>query len=132
MKQLLTAFLLFFFSIVNAQITFEKGYFIDEKNIRTECYINNVDWMSNPTEFEYKLNLIDAPAKTNSIKTVKEFGIDNISKYKRFAGKIERSSTMLSSLTSNQYPEWKEEVLFLKLLVNGEASLYVYRDENLK
>ena len=39
-----------------AQISFEKGYFINNANQKTNCLIKNQDWKDNPTEFEYKLD----------------------------------------------------------------------------
>lgn len=38
-----------------AQIIFENGYFINELNQKVECFIKNIEWRNNPTEFEYKL-----------------------------------------------------------------------------
>ena len=39
-----------------AQISFEKGYYIDNSNQKVDCLIKNVDWKNNPTSFEYKLS----------------------------------------------------------------------------
>lgn len=131
MKKLLPYVLLFFCSLVQSQILFEKGYFIDESDRRVDCYIKNMDWKNNPTEFDYKLTLEDSQNKTAKIETIKEFGIDNFSKYKRFSIDIERSASEMTHLTQNRYPEWKKEVLFLKYLIEGTANLYVYVDNNL-
>lgn len=114
-----------------AQITFEKGYLIDNSNQKTNCLIKNIDWQDNPTEFEYKLSENSKSKKAN-IKSIKEFGIDNISKYVRSIVNIDRSSELIDDLTNDRNPEFKEEELFLKVLVEGNANLYLYEDGNLR
>ncbi len=113
-----------------AQISFEKGYFINNAGQRTECYIENIDWRNNPTTFNYKLNQGDGEAKTENIMGVSEFGIDNQSMYKRFEVRIERSQNTTNQLQKSKSPIWKNETLFLHALVIGEASLYNYLDGN--
>ena len=63
-----------------SQISFEKGYYIDNDNKKINCLIKNIDWMNNPTEFEYKLPENDN-SKRITIRSVKEFGVYNSSKY---------------------------------------------------
>lgn len=63
-----------------SQISFEKGYFVDNNNQKTTCLIKNIDWANNPTEFEYKLSKNNETKKL-TIKLVKEFGVNNTSKY---------------------------------------------------
>lgn len=113
-----------------SQIRFENGYFINDSNNRTECLIKNIDWKNNPTQFEYKLSQDDAIQKA-SISTIKEFGINNVSKYIRVKTKIDRSSDQIVLMSSHRNPDFKEELLFLKVLIEGEASLYIYNDGNL-
>jgi hypothetical protein len=90
-----------------------------------------MDWKDNPTEFKYKLSENDETKKAN-IKSVKEFGIDNISKYIRSTVNIDRSSENIYRLSINKKPIFKEEELFLKVLVEGKANLYLYEDGDLK
>lgn len=113
-----------------AQISFEKGYFINNIGKRTECYIENMDWLNNPTAFNYKMTLADKEVKIENILGVSEFGIDNQSMYKRFEVKIERSQTVTSYLQKSKSPIWKSETIFLHALVTGEASLFHYADGN--
>lgn len=82
----------------DAQITFEKGYFIDNLGKRNECYIENIDWRNNPTSFTSKLNPTDSEVKIGNIIGVSEFGIDNLSMYRRFDLIIERSQSVIGSL----------------------------------
>lgn len=128
-KNLLSQLLLFICTASFAQIDFEKGYFISNNGARTVCFIENADWRSNPTVFNYKLPASEEK-KVQNIIGVKEFGIDNVSMYKRYTVKIERSQNETGLLLKNKAPEWKEETLFLQALVTGEASLFSYTDGN--
>lgn len=111
------------------QIKFEKGYLIDNENYKTDCLIKNYDWKNNPSELEYKLSENDKVKKSN-LFSIKEFGIYGISKFIRFDTKIDRSSEELTTLSTQRNPVWSEERLFLKVLVEGKACLYQYRDRN--
>ena len=129
-----TQFIYFFGVILSincySQISFEKGYYIDNTNQKINCLIKNIDWRSNPTEFEYKLTEKREPEKAN-IKSVKEFGVDNISKYIRATINIDRSSNNINDLSGDQNPIFNEEELFLKILVEGKSNLYEYTDGSL-
>lgn len=114
-----------------SQISFEKGYYIDNSNQKTNCLIKNIDWKNNPNEFEYKVSE-NSESKRATIKSVKEFGIDNISKYVRSIVNIDRSSENINNLSFEKKPIFKEEELFLKVLVESKFSLYEYTDGNLK
>lgn len=113
-----------------SQISFEKGYYIDNDEQKIECLIKNSDWRSNPTEFEYKLSE-NSEQKKATIELVKEFGIYNYSKFLRTNVNIDRSSKNFDDLSILRNPVFKEETLFLKILIDGKASLYQYIDGNL-
>ena len=112
-----------------SQIKFEKGYFIDNNGNRTECLIKNSDWASNPNNFEYRLTE-NSEVITATTKTIEEFGFSG-EKYKRFLVNIDRSSEQTSKLSNTKNPEFKEETLFLKLLIEGDANLYFFEDTSL-
>lgn len=116
---------------VHAQINFESGYFIDNSNERIECFIRNVDWKNNPTEFQYRLSR-DGKTQKTTIEQTKEFGIYHSLKYIRQTVKIDRSSEHLVRMSTQKDPVFDQEELFLKILVEGKANLYVYEDSNLK
>ncbi len=120
--------LLFFISVHSyCQIKFEKGYFIDSENQRTECLIKDSDWRNNPLKFKYKLNETDE-VKEADISSVTEFCVYNRAKYVRANVKIDRSSQELRSLSNKRNPEYVEEQLFLRVVEEGSATLYSYRD----
>lgn len=108
-----------------AQITFEKGYFINNSGERAQVLIKNLDWKNNPTEFEYKIDG-SSEIKKENIKNIQEFGIDTLERYVRKTIMIDRSSDHLNRLSETKAPEFKEETLFLKYLVEGKSSLFYY------
>jgi len=127
---LLLAFTLLSFTCYS-QILFEKGYYINNANKKTTCLIKNLEWKDNPTKIEYKLSE-SSKIKEVSIQSIKEFGIANKLKYVRSKVLIDRSSEDISKLSYKKAPTFKEETLFLKLLVEGKANLYKYEDGNLR
>ena len=114
-----------------SQISFEKGYYIDNSGKKINCLIKNIDWVNNPTEIEYKLSE-NTKAKYIGINSIKEFGILKASKYIRSTVKIDRSSEDLNQLSDTKAPIFNEEQLFLKVLMEGKANLYLYEDGRLK
>lgn len=120
----------FFTLETNAQISFEPGYYIDNDGKRTDCLIKNIDWKNNPTDFEIKPTA-DAEKQVLSIDAVQEFGIANTIKFVRAQVNIDRSSDFTASLTTNKAPVFTSEKLYLKVLIEGDASLYVYADKSL-
>jgi len=113
-----------------SQIKFEKGYYINISNQKIECLIKNLDWKNNPIAFKYKLSENSEP-KDSNIKAVKEFGIYNVSKYITRTVKIDKSSENFSYMSNDKNPIFKEEQLFLKVLVEGKSNLYEYTNSNL-
>jgi hypothetical protein len=113
----------------NSQISYVKGYYINDSNQKIDCLIRNIDWKNNPKEFEYKISE-QTKKETLTIESVKEFGIDNVSKYIRFDVDIDRSSNYLNLLNNDKGPKFKNEKLFLKVLIEGEASLFKYKDNS--
>ncbi|HUH26844.1 outer membrane beta-barrel protein [Gelidibacter sp.] len=114
-----------------SQISYEKGYYINNLNQKIDCYIKNMDWKNNPDNFEFKLTP-DGPSEIANINTVKEFGLINTSKYVRHTVKIDRSPETANQLTHDKAPIYNEEQKFLNVLIEGKASLYLYEAGNLK
>jgi len=125
-------FLFIFYLILSinlySQTQFEKGYFIDDNDIKTICFIKNLDWNKNPNKIEYKKSET-SELNTATIKNIKEFGFSNI-KYKRFTVDVDKSSTFIIQYSYSNRPEFKSETVFLKLLVKGNVNLYRYSGEN--
>lgn len=129
-KQLPFLFIILFGIQGFSQISFEKGYYINNSDQKIECEIKNIDWKNNPTEFEYRQSE-NGMLQVESIKSVKEFGIYNTSKYIRKIIYMDRSSGNINNLTIEKKPILNEEEIFLKVLVEGKTNLYKYVDGSL-
>ena len=130
MKKLSSLILLLICVTSWSQINFEPGYFISNNGQKTECLIKNIAWKNNPTDFEY-ITAKGEPSKKGTITDVSEFNVGNAYKFKRFAVKMDRSSNNLATLSSQMSPDLKQETLFLKILVEGDLTLYQYEESNL-
>lgn len=129
-KQLILVLGLFFAVNIFSQNTFDKGYFIDNSNKKTTCFIKNEGWLNNPTEFKYKIEE-NSEKKTLTINDVKEFGALNTFKYVRCNVDIDRSGKKANELDYNINPVFNNEILFLKVLIEGKANLYYYEEKGL-
>ncbi|MGI9551624.1 MAG: hypothetical protein ACR2MT_10520 [Aurantibacter sp.] len=128
---ILFALVILSFSAANAQINFEKGYFINNIGERTDCLIRNVDWKNNPTSFEYKLSE-GGETQVANMGYTQEFAVDGSPKFVRKKVDMNRSSDMEATLEFNREVTFSEEELFLKVLVEGNAILYYYEEGNLR
>lgn len=131
MKKIFLVAVLASASLFKAQITFEKGYFISNSGKIDEVLIRNIDWKNNPTEFEYKTSE-SASIKKENINNIKEFGIDNESRFIRKKVLIDISSDDLNAMSYDRKPEFKEETVFLKYIVDGKADLLYYEDKEIR
>jgi hypothetical protein len=126
MKRLpLIVIIVLFSSFANGQSPlYEKGYFIDSQGGKTECYIKMEDW-NEQHGIHYHLNLRDSP-KFAEINRVKGFGIRDNLKYIKVKANIDISGDEEGLLSLEQNPEWQEEELFLRTLVEGKINLYAF------
>ncbi|MFK7948516.1 MAG: hypothetical protein AB8G11_13070 [Saprospiraceae bacterium] len=131
MKNLFLLVLLSSFPLlISAQITFDKGYFIKNNGEKVECFISNEDWKNNPDKIEYRLSETNSEAKI-SINEIKAFEIYNVSKYIRYQGKVDISTDLTNSLTTDKEPILEEKTIFLKVLLEGNSTLYHFRSNKL-
>lgn len=114
-----------------SQIAFENGYFINDNDRKTDCLIENIDWKNTPVEFRYKLsqnqNVVTADAGT-----VKEFAINGRSKFIRSVVKIDRSSKVIEYMSKEKNPVFNDEKLFLQVLIEGKATLFLFEDASVR
>jgi hypothetical protein len=113
-----------------SQITFEKGYIITNSDQKIECLIKNNDWLFNPEKIEYKITE-DSELISADVKLIKEFKILNYSKFVSKTVKIDLSNESMSNLSNNKYPEFVEQTLFLRVLMEGVSNLYQYENNGL-
>lgn len=114
-----------------AQVTFDKGYIINNSGTKVDCYIKNVDWLNNPGTITYKIEN-NSEEQKGTVQNIAEFGIYNASKYVRSAVNIDKSGQSLSELSVKREPEFFNETLFLQVLLEGKVSLYQYTEPDLK
>jgi hypothetical protein len=129
MKNYVLYFLLFLSFKSYSQIKYESGYFITNANEKISCLIKNNDWVKNPKEFKYKTSE-NSDIQKAELKDIKEFGVLNNFKYKRFTVNIDNSADNVESMSNASIPEFNTEELFLKVLVEGKASLFCFEGKS--
>lgn len=124
--------LCFIFSNLNlfSQVIYEKGYYLNNNGDQVECLIKNYGWKNNPSEIEVKKDENDS-STTLKIDEIKAFEVVNSSRYIRAKILIDRSAEQVSYLDENREPNWSEETVLLKLLVEGEKPLYYFEDTDI-
>jgi|GEM_PF-1706580 len=134
MKVIVSMLMLCFISIAGySQVSYYPGYFITNNGDRIECLIKDDDWKTNPKEFYYKYSF-GAEKGIKSIEEVKEFGVtaeENRVKFIRALVYLDRSSDDENKLTTDRLSTWTQEELFLEVLLEGDANLYLLQDKNL-
>ncbi|QAA83059.1 hypothetical protein EI546_15650 [Aequorivita sp. H23M31] len=106
-----------------SQTQFEPGYVIQTNGKKLQCFIKNEDWKGSPSSFNYKLDE-NGEVKTGNVSSISEFGSSDNFKYIAASVSMEQTSNKVNFLTHDRNPVLKEETLFLKVLVEGSASLY--------
>lgn len=122
----------FFSLLINfkgrAQALYEKGYFVDNENNRVECLIKNEGWNKTPSSFRYKQN-DEAKVEKGNLDNVKEFGIQKDIKFLRAKVNIDVSPDKpIDKISCIKDPVFKEEELFLKVIIEGNISLYEHKN----
>ena len=127
----LSLVLLLIVNFVNAQINFEKGYFISNNGEKIECLIKNEDWRSNPTEIYYKISENEDKEISKKTSEIKELSIGEDIKFETHKVQMDISLNDLDRISDKRDPEFKEKVLFLKVIASGKAKLYSYTTSSL-
>jgi len=110
------------------QIKYEKGYFITNEGIKTECLIKNENWdiNDNNSEFTFKSD-VNSNGTNKKFNDIKEISIYNIVEYKKFLVDAYLSENSISDIDAQRIPKLQKTTLFLKLILKGKASLYHYK-----
>ena len=117
---------------IHAQVAFEKGYFINNSNQTVSCFIKNTEWKNNPAQFSYKLDE-NGPEQQMGIEDVKEYGLAGKVRFVRKTVQIDRTSDKFGDLDDKREPDFQEEQVFLRQLLDARAaSLYIYQDSQVK
>jgi hypothetical protein len=104
MKTKLSFLLFLSFFVTTAQTKFEHGFFTSNGKT-TKCLIRDLDWKTNPIEFDYKLDE-NGQIKTRNRYNTKAFGIDG--KYKLISAlvEIDKSTDNVRRMGYNAQPEF--------------------------
>jgi len=127
-KQMLFWMLLMMGVSAFSQINFEPGYIIDKNGNQINCLVKNLEWRKNPKEFTYKLSGTSEEL-TGNIQNVKGFFVGG-TKYLVFNVDYDKSTDVISEMTTQKEPVFVNETLFLKVLTEGKASLYLSSEGN--
>jgi hypothetical protein len=87
--------------------------------------------VDNPSEIEYKTSP-DSKVKSAGTNSIKEFGVGEDYRFLRSQVQIDRSSEDFRKMTGDRNPDFKEETLFLRILISGEYSLLSYEDKSIQ
>jgi len=133
MKHLLPAFLILFSLTFTsqAQNEYQPGYIIKNDGQKISCLIYNEDWRSTPTSIAYKLN-VNSQKLDGPIKDIKQFEIIGKIKFIRAYVDIDRSRDDLKRITWDRNPTFNTETIWLKTLIEGDPTLFYYRDGELE
>jgi|WetSurMetagenome_2_1015567.scaffolds.fasta_scaffold08853_6 hypothetical protein len=130
-KRILFLLIFSFSTSIFGQVSFEPGYIIFNDGSRLDCQIKNMDWLNNPKRISYLIPEGNTPI-TIGIKDIREFGINEVCRYFRKVVQVDVSGNDLPFLTTDKNPVFRTMTLFLRVLVQGEASLFYYQDQNIK
>ncbi len=130
MKQFLLAALMVT-GALSSQNLFKPGYIVNNEGVRTECLIRDQGWKNNPVSFDYK-STQDGETLTGNLTNVQEFAVPGDFKFVRANTDIDRTGAKLASAALKKAPDFINETLFLKTLVDGEQTLYHYFDSGLE
>jgi hypothetical protein len=106
-----------------AQIEYEEGYLINNDSVRIPCQIFNKAWDYNPGQFQFRRQP-NGPEQVGTLDDVREFGTSGGYKYVRAELLVDQSTDDLQKVGTNKDPIWATERIFLKVLVEGKATLY--------
>lgn len=130
-KSLAFVFIFLIFSEqISAQSNFLDGYIINAQKDTIRGKIDYKNWERNPSQISFKSE------KENNPSTYKSYDITgfyvNNEFYQTEIVKLEVSSQDLPTMTTSKQSIFSSDTLFLRLLIKGQASLYLYKDEKFR
>lgn len=125
LRQFLCVCLLGLTGLLPAQVAYEPGYLISTEGFREPVEIQNFDWRYNPERITVLRDGLPVEIMTARLK---EFGIAGKARYVNHTVQLERSHTETRRLARAPAASREERVL-LRAEVEGPASLYSYRTE---
>lgn len=126
MKKLCYLLIFLMGNYLMAQNDFVKGYYVSVAGDTVYGYVKDMDWLLNPGQVRFKKTL-DSDVEVYRFNDVIEFGDDlKQFKYIKQTVGIDMSPHLLEELSANRTPVIEEQTVFLKVLLEGDASLYYF------
>lgn len=121
--------LLFINATLLAQSKFLPGKITKTNGETIAVLIKVTSWKNNPKAIQYKLQN-ETKITTSTVVDISGFEVFNKAKYLRADVAFDRSSDLQGQLSFVRDPIWENEILFLKVLVESEVSLYLHKTNN--
>lgn len=119
--------LLFAFpSFLSAQKNFKPATVTLLNGVVLNGEINYKNWTKNPDKIHYREN--GSKEKIFDVSQISDFSVEG-DKYIRAVVDVDIRHDDIRRLSNNAQIETKRDTLFLQLVVNGDKSLYYYRDQ---
>ena len=114
----------------SAQVSasYEKGYVVDKNGRKLQVQILNEDWSQTPAKIKYKYKNGTREATPTNVKAI---GIPGKWKYISATVDMDTVPDITDRLSKNRNPQWVRKTVFLKVLVDGKADLFMYKQPNL-
>jgi hypothetical protein len=123
-------FLLFFGFSGFSQNRFENGYYLDKDRNKIPVEIEQKSWTTwSNSSLKIKEN---GEIRNIPMEDLQGFGIDGKIKFIREEVEIERSSDFLKDMDRDPKPVFQKEEVLLKVIVEGDYSLYLFLDGQAK
>lgn len=110
---------------IYSQSKFEKGFIINSNNDKINCLINNHNWKYPPDKIDYKISK-ESEIITIFQKDLEKIQIGNYIKYIKKEVKIDKCNNSINNLSFERKPNYSKEIVLLKVLIEGKASLFSY------
>ena len=111
-----------------AQVRFEPGFYLDNQGMRTEGWIKNTGWKTNPIRIQFRTTE-DGPVKKIPLDSLRGFALTDGPRYERHRVRVDRSTDLERALDYDRQPKFSEETVLLRTLAGGAATLYEYHDD---
>lgn len=123
-------FFLFFIQFSYSQYRFEDGYYITQDGDKINCLIEKREW-SNWSNESFNISQ-NGSLEQIKISEVSEFGIDGKLKFITKEVEIDKSSDAFEDLNQSKDFKFIKERVLLKVIAEGDLSLYLYLKDNIR
>jgi hypothetical protein len=119
-------FLLISFSAFN-QTNFQNGYIVKTNNEKIEGSLDYQNWRTSPHKIRF-LEKGKKESRTYSANEISAFSVSDLRYVSRIIH-VDSSSSELKNLSSNSSAENRIDTVFLRVLVQGQSNLFLYKDD---